>query len=100
MVYDTYIRTRFGAFWMLATLGLSSLTVATVRWLKTGQLHDGMPIVWVIGVVYLTLRILWQLGRLERQRLGPPDKTMNLLLETATTLPLVGCAPVFWVASM
>jgi hypothetical protein len=101
MVYDTYIRTRFGAFWLVTALGISSLSVATVNWLRSGQqMQDGVPIVWLVGVIYLALRILWRLGKLERDRLGPPDATMNLLLETATALPLIGCAPVFWAAAL
>ena len=93
MTYDTYgPRTRFAVYWALALLATPALAMAVTRWSRSGQLRDGIDVLWVVGVAAATIRLLLRLGRFERER-PAPDTGMHLAFEAIVLLPLFGLIP-------
>ena len=93
MTYDTYgPRTRFAVCWTLALLATPALAMAVTRWFRSGQLRDGIDVLWIVGVAAATIRLLVRLGRCEGER-PAPDAAMRLAFEAITLLPLFGLIP-------
>jgi hypothetical protein len=93
VTYDTYgPRTRFAVCWTLALLATPALAMAVTRWSRSGQLRDGIEVLWIVGVAAATIRLLVRLGRCERAR-PAPDSGMHLAFEAIAFLPLFGLIP-------
>jgi hypothetical protein len=99
VTYDIYgPRTRFAVYWTLALLTAPTLAMAIARWSTTGLMRDGIDVLWVSAVAAATIRLLWRLGRLERER-AEADEGMHLALEAIALLPIVGLIPILATAA-
>ena len=89
------IRTKEGAYWLLAALLVAALNAIVLYVVRTNGPHLGrtlVVLVWVLAVAFGTLRALGRLAALETGE--PPDEARKLAFQLALIQPILGLTPV------